>query len=257
MENIITLNHVSMHFGGVKAVDDLSLQVQKGEIIGIIGPNGAGKTTVFNLISGVYIPTSGDIFLKEKRLNKLSPHVITSNGIARTFQNIRLFSRLSAVDNVLVAYYSHTHYSLLDLFLNTHRKVSVEAKIKDDALRLLELMGLREKAEIVAGNLAYGDQRRLEIARALACRPEVLLLDEPAAGMNPQEIDELNSTIAQLRDQFDLTILLVEHQMRLVMGICERILVMNFGKKLALGSPSEIRNNPEVLEAYLGKVHKQ
>ncbi|RCK72511.1 MAG: Branched-chain amino acid transport ATP-binding protein LivG [Anaerolineae bacterium] len=256
MGNIITLDHVCMYFGGVKAVDDLSLQVHQGEIIGIIGPNGAGKTTVFNLLSGVYIPTSGDIFFKDKRINKYPPHVITSSGIARTFQNIRLFGQLSALDNVLVAFYSRIKYGLIDTLLNSHKKINEERKVRTEALRLLELMGLKEKAEVAASNLAYGEQRRLEIARALACRPEVLLLDEPAAGMNPLEIDELNQTIVQLRDQFGLTILLVEHQMRLVMGICERVLVMNFGKKLALGSPAEIRNNPEVLEAYLGKAHQ-
>ncbi|NPV87422.1 MAG: ABC transporter ATP-binding protein [Anaerolineae bacterium] len=253
---ILTLQNVCMYFGGVRAVDDLSLEVYHNEIVGIIGPNGAGKTTVFNVLSGVYIPTSGDIFFRGERLNELPPHTIISNGIARTFQNIRLFAKLSVLDNVRVAFFGHIRYSLVDTFLNTRAKRDEEAAIREEALRLLEVFGLADKAALPAANLPYGDQRRLEIARALACKPQVLLLDEPAAGMNPNEIDELNRTIVRLRERFDLTILLVEHQMRLVMGICERVLVMNFGRKLALGTPVEIRNNPEVLEAYLGKVRR-
>jgi branched-chain amino acid transport system ATP-binding protein len=255
-ETILTFDNVSMHFGGVKAIDELSFEICRNEIVGIIGPNGAGKTTVFNVLSGVYIPTSGKIIFKETLLNRLPTHAIINSGIARTFQNIRLFGHLSVLDNVRVAFFGRTKYNLLDIFLNTGRKSKEEAGIREEAMLLLDTVGLSEKADLPASSLSYGDQRRLEIARALACKPEILLLDEPAAGMNPNEIDELNKTIVAIKEKFGLTILLVEHQMRLIMGICERIIVMNFGKSLAMGTPSEIRNHKDVLEAYLGKVHK-
>jgi branched-chain amino acid transport system ATP-binding protein len=255
-DTILTFNNVSMHFGGVKAIDDLSFEINRNEIVGIIGPNGAGKTTVFNVLSGVYIPTSGDILFKGNRINNLPAHTIINSGIARTFQNIRLFGQLSVLDNVRTAFFGKTKYSILDIFLNTRAKLNEEEQMRQEAITLLEAVGLAEKAEIPAASLSYGEQRRLEIARALACKPDILLLDEPAAGMNPNEIDELNKMIVSIKDKFGLTILLVEHQKRLIMGICERIIVMNFGKSLAMGTPSEIRNHKEVLEAYLGKGRK-
>lgn len=245
-----------MHFGGVKAIDDLSFEIKRNEIVGIIGPNGAGKTTVFNVLSGVYIPTSGDIVFNGNRINNLPPHTIINSGIARTFQNIRLFGNLTVLDNVRTAFFGKTKYSIPDIFLNTRAKLDEEESMRKEAMALLEAVGLADKADIPASSLPYGEQRRLEIARALACKPEILLLDEPAAGMNPNEIDDLNKMIVSIKEKFGLTILLVEHQMRLIMGICERIIVMNFGKSLAIGTPSEIRNHKEVLEAYLGKGRK-
>lgn len=255
-ETILTFDKVSMHFGGVKAIDDLSFEVHRNEIVGIIGPNGAGKTTVFNVLSGVYIPTAGDVVFKGSKINNLPAHTIINSGIARTFQNIRLFGKMTVLDNVRAAFFGKTQYGILDIFINSAKKRTEEAKIKEESLSLLEAVGLGDKAETLASSLSYGEQRRLEIARALACKPEILLLDEPAAGMNPNEIDDLNKMIVSIKDKFGLTILLVEHQMRLVMGICERIIVMNFGKSLAIGTPSEIRNHKEVLEAYLGKGRK-
>jgi branched-chain amino acid transport system ATP-binding protein len=255
-ETILTFDKVSMHFGGVKAIDDLSFEIKRNEIVGIIGPNGAGKTTVFNVLSGVYIPTSGDILFKGSRINNLPAHTIINSGIARTFQNIRLFGKLSVLDNVRTAFFGKTKYSIPDIFLNTRAKLNEEEKMRQEAMTLLEAVGLADKADVPASSLPYGEQRRLEIARALACKPEILLLDEPAAGMNPNEIDDLNKMIVSIKEKFGLTILLVEHQMRLIMGICERIIVMNFGKSLAIGTPSEIRNHKEVLEAYLGKGRK-
>jgi len=255
-ETILTFDKVSMYFGGVKAIDDLSFEVHRNEIVGIIGPNGAGKTTVFNVLSGVYIPTAGNVIFKGNKINRLPAHTIINSGIARTFQNIRLFGKLTVLDNVRTACFGKTKYGILDIFLNSSKKRTEEDQIKKEALALLDAVGLAGKANVLASSLSYGDQRRLEIARALACKPEILLLDEPAAGMNPNEIDELNRTIVSIKEKFGLTILLVEHQMRLVMGICERILVMNFGKSLAIGTPSEIRNHKEVLEAYLGKGRK-
>ncbi|HEX7555893.1 MAG TPA: ABC transporter ATP-binding protein [Leptolinea sp.] len=256
-ETILTLNNVSMHFGGVKAIDELSFEVKRNEIVGIIGPNGAGKTTVFNVLSGVYIPTAGTIVFNGKTINSLPAHAIINSGIARTFQNIRLFGNMSVLDNVRTAFFGKTKYTIIDIFLNSAKKRAEEARIKEESLSLLEAVGLADKADVPASSLPYGEQRRLEIARALACKPEILLLDEPAAGMNPNEIDELNKMIVSIKEKFGLTILLVEHQMRLIMGICERIVVMNFGKSLAVGTPSEIRNHKDVLEAYLGKGRKK
>jgi branched-chain amino acid transport system ATP-binding protein len=255
-ETILTFDKVSMHFGGVKAIDDLSFEIHRNEIVGIIGPNGAGKTTVFNVLSGVYIPTAGDVIFNKKKLNSMPAHAIINSGIARTFQNIRVFGSMSVLDNVKVAYFGHTRYGILDIFTNSSKKRSEEKEIHEEALSILKAVGIADKADAIASSLPYGDQRRLEIARALACKPEILLLDEPAAGMNPNEIDELNKMIVSIKAKFGLTIILVEHQMRLIMGICERIIVMNFGKSLAIGTPSEIRNHKDVLEAYLGKGRK-
>ena len=253
-ENIVSFNNVSMFFGGVKAIDSLSFSVEKDQIFGIIGPNGAGKTTVFNVLSGMYIPTSGEVRYREKTINRLPPHIVTASGIARTFQNIKLFEQQSVLENLKVARYSQIRYGLLDVFLNSRKKIREEEEIDADCLEILKFLNLADKAAVKAGSLPYGEQRRVEIARALSCKPEVLLLDEPAAGMNHFEIDALNELIVNIRKHFSLTILLVEHQMRLVMGISNEIMVMNFGKKMALGDPVSIRNNDDVLEAYLGKV---
>jgi len=254
-EKIISLKNVSMHFGGIKAIDDISFEVEKGKIFGVIGPNGAGKTTIFNVLTGVYIPTAGEIYYRDKLLNKLMPHVITGNGIARTFQNIRLFDDQSVFDNLKIAHYSHTNYGIFDVFISSKKFKAEEERIERECMEILTFLKLDYLAHQKAGSLPYGAQRKVEIARALSSKPEVILLDEPAAGMNPAEIDELNKLIVDIRDHYDLTILVVEHQMRLVMEICEEILVVNFGKKLAMGEPEKVKSNPAVLEAYLGKAN--
>ena len=246
-EQIVSFNDVSMHFSVVKAIDNLTFSVAKNQIFSIIGPNGAGKTTVFNVLSGMYIPTGGEVRYHEKVLNRLPPHKITSSGIARTFQNIKLFEKQSVLDNLKVARYSQIRYGLLDVFLDTPAKKREEKAITGDCLAILDFLGLADKASAKAGSLPYGEQRRVEIARALSCKPEVLLLDEPAAGMNPAEVDTLNALIADIRKRFSLTILLVEHQMRLVMEISDEIMVMNFGRKMVSGDPVSIRNNNDVL----------
>lgn len=253
-EKIISLKNVCMYFGGIKAIDDVDFEVEKGRLFGIIGPNGAGKTTIFNVITGVYIPTSGEIYFRDKLLNKLMPHKIIHSGIARTFQNIRLFDEQTVLDNLKIAHFSHTRYGLSDVFLTSSRFKEEEERIEDESMEILDYLNLADLAYKKAGALPYGEQRRVEIARALSCHPEVLLLDEPAAGMNPAEIQDLNQLIIKIRDHYDLTVMVVEHQMRLVMEICEEILVLNFGKKLAIGKPDDLKSNPAVLEAYLGKT---
>ena len=252
MEPLLKASHVVEMFGGLKAVSDFNVYLNRGELIGLIGPNGAGKTTAFNLFTGVYQPTSGNIDFDGQSIVGLKPYEITQRGIARTFQNIRLFSELSVLDNVKIAFHSHVKYNLLESVLRVGRYTSEEEKITKDSLELLKIFHLEDKAYETAKNLPYGAQRRLEIARALAAKPKLLLLDEPAAGMNPQETQELMEMIRWIRDQFDLTILLIEHDMSLVMGICERIYVLEYGHIIAHGTPEEIQYNPEVIRAYLG-----
>ncbi len=250
---LLQVKSLSHHFGGLKAVANFNLDLEPGELVGIIGPNGAGKTTVFNLITGVYRPTEGLIQFNGHSLVGLQPHQIINKGIARTFQTIRLFKDLSVLDNVRIACYSQVRYGPWSSFLQTKVFSAEERKIREEALRLLGIFNLSGYAQAQAKNLPYGEQRRLEIARALATQPRLLLLDEPAAGMNPGEIKRLMELIQWIRREFDLTTILIEHQMRVVMGICERILVLDFGETIAEGKPKEIQNHPRVLEAYLGK----
>ncbi len=250
---LLTATKVKHYFGGLCAVADFNLQLQSGELMGIIGPNGAGKTTIFNLITGVYRASEGSIRLRDVELVGKTPHQITALRVGRTFQNIRLFRDLSVLDNVRIAHYAQVHYSPLEALLHIGRYWREEQRIIDNSHRLLSIFKLEHLAGETAKNLPYGSQRRLEIARALAIDPELLLLDEPAAGMNPNEIDQLMEFIQWIRQEFKLTILLIEHQMKLVMGICERIMVLDFGQTLSEGPPTVIQNDPKVLEAYLGE----
>ncbi|WP_019878589.1 ABC transporter ATP-binding protein [Succinispira mobilis] len=251
--DILQINKMGITFGGLRAVSNLNLTIKQGELVGLIGPNGAGKTTAFNLITGVYQPTEGEVVFRGKNTKGLPSFKVTQMGMARTFQNIRLFSELSVLDNVKIAYTYHVQYSLLESITRLGRYYKEEQEITEKALKLLEIFGLQDKAYEIAKNLPYGEQRRLEIARALATEPQFLLLDEPAAGMNPQETHELMKLIAWIREKFKLSILLIEHDMSLVMGVCERIYVLEYGCLIAQGTPEEIKNNPRVIEAYLGE----
>jgi branched-chain amino acid transport system ATP-binding protein len=248
----LKLDDVSISFGGLKAVSNFSLELQPNEICGLIGPNGAGKTTIFNLITGVYEPDSGHVTLGEKDLLGIKSHEITKAGVARTFQNIRLFGDLSVLENVLVSYHMNKPYGYLDLLLRTPKFLKTEKRLKERAVSLLEIFDLEDRAEDRAKSLSYGNQRRLEIARALATEPKALLLDEPAAGLNPQEKVELMKTVSEIRRDFGVSILLIEHDMRLVMGVCEKIVVLDRGEIIATGSPKQIQENPRVIQAYLG-----
>ena len=250
---LLEVKNLYKSFGGLSALVDFNMMIEEGELVGLIGPNGAGKTTVFNLVTGVYRPDRGSIMMEGRSLVGRKPHDICRTGIARTFQNIRLFGGLSVIDNVRISFHKDVPYSLPAAVLRLPVFIRGEGWMDKKAYEYLELLGLLEKKDELAKNLPYGDQRRLEIARALATNPKLLILDEPAAGMNPQETQELMKLILSLRDEFKLTILLIEHDMSLVMGLCERILVLDYGRTIAEGRPEEIKNNPRVIEAYLGE----
>lgn len=250
---VLQVKDLGIDFGGLTAVNKLNMSVNKNEIVGLIGPNGAGKTTVFNMLTKVYEPSRGAIILNDEDIDEYSTAQVNYKGIARTFQNIRLFNNLSVLDNVKAAMNHLNEYSVIDAFLHTKKYKETEEKINNDAEELLKIFNLYDEKDLLASSLPYGAQRRLEIARALATKPQLLLLDEPAAGMNPQETAELMDTISFVKDKFDIAILLIEHDMNLVMNICERIYVLNFGMLLAKGEPEEIKNNPKVIQAYLGE----
>lgn len=255
--SILEVTRLTKSFGGLTAVSNVEMVLEKGELVGLIGPNGAGKTTLFNLLTGVYVPDTGTIMLTKGdgdavSLSGKKPDKICAQGLARTFQNIRLFRDLTVLDNVRIAMHGHVKYGLASSFLHLPSYHREEKRLVEESLEILRIFHLEDKAQEMAKNLPYGEQRHLEIARALATKPSLLLLDEPAAGMNPAETAKLTETIGWLREQFGLTILLIEHDMSLVMKICERIYVLDYGKVIANGTPEEIKHNPRVIEAYLG-----
>lgn len=250
---ILEAKNIGIQFGGLKAVDGFNLKIDENEIVGLIGPNGAGKTTTFNMLTGVYTPTSGDILVEGKSISGLKTYETVEKGLARTFQNIRLFGELSVLDNIKIAFQKNMKYGIFSGIFKTPSYWREEKAIDRKAREILSIFGMEDLAMVTAKNLPYGKQRELEIARALATDPKVLMLDEPAAGMNPQETRELMDTIRFIKDKFKVSILLIEHDMSLVMGICERIVVLNYGVLLAEGTPEEIKNNPLVIKAYLGE----
>lgn len=255
--SLLSADKLTKSFGGLTAVSNASMNIEKGELVGLIGPNGAGKTTFFNLLTGVYAPTSGSIKLEVngtlKDIGGLKPYNITKVGMARTFQNIRLFKDLTVLDNIRIAMHQNIKYQLPSAFFRSNKYYKEEDRLLKEAEELMDIFKLTHKKNELAKNLPYGEQRHLEIVRAMATRPVLLLLDEPAAGMNPNETANLTETIAKIRDEFNLTILLIEHDMSLVMKICERIYVLDYGTMIASGAPSEIKNNKRVIEAYLGE----
>lgn len=252
MGGLLQAKNIGITFGGLRAVDNFNVEINEGELVGLIGPNGAGKTTIFNMLTGVYLPTDGDIYIGGQRINGKKPYQIVRMGLGRTFQNIRLFSDLSVIDNIKIAFHKDMTYSTFAGVLRLPKYWKEEADIDKKARELLGLFDMEGDAEALASNLPYGKQRKLEICRALATNPKLLLLDEPAAGMNPQETKELMTTIHFIRDKFKVTILLIEHDMALVMGICERLVVIDYGRIIATGTPDEIKANEKVIGAYLG-----
>lgn len=250
---LLEINKLSKSFGGLSAVLDVNIKLEEHELVALIGPNGAGKTTMFNLITGVYKPDEGDIIFRGEKIQGLPPYTICKQGIARTFQNIRLFNDLTVLENVKIALHKDVPYSVLSAVLRLPSYYKGEEIIEEKAIELLDIFGLKDKKDEFASSLPYGEQRRLEIARALGTNPTLLILDEPAAGMNPNETQDLMRLIRQLKKDFNLTILLIEHDMSLVMGVCERIYVLDYGQLIAEGKPEEIRNNKKVIEAYLGE----
>lgn len=250
---ILEVDELGINFGGLRAVNDFSMKIEEGQLYGLIGPNGAGKTTVFNMLTGVYTPTDGTVKLEGKKINGMKPYAITRLGIARTFQNIRLFKDMTVKENVLAALDTQANYGLFSGMFKLPNSLKQEKDMDQEAMSLLEVFHLEKDADKLAKNLPYGKQRELEIIRALGAHPKLLLLDEPAAGMNPQETKNLMEMIRLVRDRFNIAILLIEHDMKLVMGICEKISVLNYGMLLAEGTPEEIRINPDVVKAYLGE----
>ena len=258
MESILEVKQLTKNFGGLRALDSLDMDIKKGEIVALIGPNGAGKTTFFNCITGIYTPTQGDVIIappgkKRERINGLKPNKITIKGMARTFQNIRLFPSMTVLENVMIGRHCRTRVGIAGAIFRNRRTLKEEKNIVDTSYNILEKMGLARYVNDLAMNLPYGAQRRLEIARAMATEPFLILLDEPAAGMNPQETLELDDLIVKIRDKEGISLLLIEHDMKLVMSLSDRIFVMDYGKKIAQGTPEEIQNNPVVIKAYLGE----